>query len=80
MERNKNIHVHDCGLVTLVVNPSCHFLGTFPDGKVGDNVITGILEVKCPYSARDMLLSDAVNTIPKFFLESNMHLKNKLNY
>ena len=77
MERNKNIHIHDCG---LVVNPSYSFLGASPDGKVCDNGITGILEVKCSYSARDMLLSDAVNMIPKFCLDTNMHLKNHEYY
>lgn len=77
MERNKNIHIHDSG---LVVNPSYSFLGAFSDGKVRDNGITGILEVKCPCSARDMLLSDAVNMIPKFCLDTNMHLKNNHEY
>ena len=73
MERNKNIHIPDCG---LVVNPSYSFLGASPDGKVCDNGIIGIPEVKCPYPAREVLLSAAVNTIPKFCLDKNMHLKN----
>ena len=50
MEQNKNIHIHDCG---LVVNPSYSFLGIL---LMGSCVYNGILEVKCPYSARDMVL------------------------
>jgi YqaJ-like viral recombinase domain len=53
------VHVHDCG---LVVNPSFNFLGASPDGKVCDNGVTGILEIKCPYNARNMTITDAVTT------------------
>ncbi|XP_071118722.1 uncharacterized protein [Haliotis cracherodii] len=60
-------HVHDCG---LVVNRKFPFLGATPDGKVCEDGITGIIEVKCPYSARDMSISDACCLLPKFCLQN----------
>ena len=50
-------HVHDCG---FIVNSSFPSLGASPDGKVCSKGVTGLIEVKCPYSARDMTLDEAV--------------------
>ena len=50
-------HVHNCG---LVVNPKFPCIAASPDGKVCDNGVSGILEVKCPYSIRDMTISSAL--------------------
>ena len=73
-------HVHDCG---LVVNPKFPFLGATPDGKVCDNGKTGLVEIKCPYSARDLNIREAV-TLPKFCLKENddheIVLKSDHNY
>ena len=44
-------HVHDVG---LLLQPDLPFLGATPDGIVCDNGQTGLLEIKCPFSARDM--------------------------
>lgn len=54
--RRTNNHVHDIG---LIVNQHLPFLGATPDGKVCDTGESGILEIKCPYSARDMTLQEA---------------------
>ena len=61
-------HVHDCG---LIVNPLFPCLGASPDGKVCDNGETGLLEVKCPFSARNMTIKEAVSPnsgLRNFFL------------
>jgi len=51
IEKKTGNHVHNCG---LVVNPTFPCIAASPDGKVCENGITGLLEVKCPYSIRDM--------------------------
>ena len=57
-------HLHDCG---LVVNPSFSYLSVTPDGKVCSDSETGIIEIKCPYFARDMKIEEAILT-PNFCL------------
>jgi hypothetical protein len=52
-------YLHDCG---LVVNPSFSFLGATPDRKVCSDSETGIIEIKCPYFARDMKIEEAILT------------------
>ncbi|KAK3105286.1 hypothetical protein FSP39_021680 [Pinctada imbricata] len=64
VERQGN-HVHDSG---LCINPAFPFLGASPDGKVCDKGVCGILEVKCPYQARDMTIQQAIESIPRFCL------------
>lgn len=59
-------HIHDCG---LVVNHNLPFLGATPDAKVCYKGITGIIEVKCPYSARDLKIDNACTDLPDFCLE-----------
>ncbi|XP_069138391.1 uncharacterized protein [Argopecten irradians] len=58
-------HVHDCG---LIINPAFPHLGATPDGKVCENGKTGILEIKCPFSARQMKIEEALS-LPNFCLE-----------
>ncbi|XP_078619114.1 uncharacterized protein LOC144886368 [Branchiostoma floridae x Branchiostoma japonicum] len=62
-----HVHLHDCG---LVVNPSFSFLGASPDAKVCCEGQTGILEVKCPYSARNKTVKDASLTLPNFYMKA----------
>ena len=57
--------VHDCG---FCVNPEFPFLGATPDGKVCDSGECGILEIKCPYPARDMTFEEATQRFPEFCL------------
>ena len=80
VSKNNNLHVHDCG---LVVNPAYSFLAATPDGKVCDGGHTGILEIKCPYSARNMTVAEAAHEIPTFFMATSgnsMKLKNTHQY
>ncbi|VDI37396.1 Hypothetical predicted protein [Mytilus galloprovincialis] len=51
-------HVHDCG---FVVNPRYPFIGATPDAKICENGVTGIMEIKCPFSQRDNLITDAMH-------------------
>jgi hypothetical protein len=67
MNKFHGAHVHDCG---LIVNPSYSFLGATPDGKVCWEGETGILEIKCPYSARDYTIREALK-LDNFCLAEN---------
>lgn len=60
-------HLHDCG---LVVNPNFSFLGASPDAKVCDNGEIGILEVKCPFNAKNKTIVEALEDT-KFCLFMN---------
>ncbi|XP_035684071.1 uncharacterized protein LOC118421033 [Branchiostoma floridae] len=64
---NQAVHIHECG---LVVDPFFSFLGASPDAKVCCGAQTGILEVKCPYSARNMTAKDASLNLPNFYLKA----------
>ena len=55
--KKKNVHVHDCG---LVINPHFPFLYASPEGKICERRTSGILEIKCPYIARDHTLEGAL--------------------
>ena len=51
------LYVDECG---LHVSTSSGYLGTYPDGlvyKAGE--VSGCIEIKCPYSAREKLVRDA---------------------
>ena len=48
-------HFHEYG---LIIHSEFEFLGVTPDGKLCDGSKTGIVEIKCPYSARNMTISD----------------------
>ena len=53
-----NHHVQDSG---LHINPSFPHLGASPDGIVQCECCgNGVLEIKCPYNAREHSISDAV--------------------
>ena len=64
-------HVHECG---FVVNPAFPFIGASPDGKVCDSTSheSGILEIKCPFSIRDMTIEEGVNELAN---RSQFHLE-----
>lgn len=64
--QHPNRHIHDCG---LIVNNEYPFLGATPDGKLCDHGLTGLIEIKCPYSARDITVEQACK-LPNFFLEN----------
>ena len=73
-------HIHD---ISFVVNPKYPFLGASPDGMVCGNGITGIIEIRCPYSIRDMTIADAISENMKCCLEiveGKYHLKQAHEY
>ena len=49
--------------VGLLPQPDWPFLGATPDSVVCDNGQTGLLEIKCPFGARDMTVVQAAETI-----------------
>ncbi|KAH3724580.1 uncharacterized protein LOC127853544 isoform X1 [Dreissena polymorpha] len=60
-------HLHDVG---LIVNSKFPFLGASPDAIVCENGKVGLVEVKCPYSARNLSLDEILNgNVPNFFLK-----------
>lgn len=61
----ENAHIHDCG---LVVNNAFPFIAASPDGKICENGECGLLEIKCPFLARDMFISEACVQIKNFML------------
>lgn len=61
-------HIHDIG---LVVQPDLPFIGSTPDAVVCDKTETGIIEIKCPYSVRNMTLKEACDERADFFLKPN---------
>ncbi|XP_060077044.1 uncharacterized protein LOC132556626 [Ylistrum balloti] len=61
-------HFHECG---LVINEEFSFLGASPDGKLCCDGQCGVAEIKCPFSARNMTISEACDKINGFCLEKN---------
>ena len=77
-----NMHiVKKCG---FVISPTWPWLGCSPDGIIFENDIpVGCLEIKCPYSIRDMKLEEASSNDKNFFLKSKnngLKLKCKKGY
>lgn len=60
-----NVHLHKCG---FVVNPEFSFLGATPDAKVCKNGKCGIMEIKCPFSCRNLTIHEAIETVNNFLL------------
>jgi len=79
-----DLHLHDCG---FVINPEFPFLGASPDAKVCKDGVTGIVEIKCPYTARNLSIPEAVHQMgdkSNFCLElvgnGEVHLKQNHEY
>ena len=59
-------HLHSCG---LLLQPSLPFLGATPDGIVCDGSGgSALLEIKCPFAARDMTVAQAVKNVKDFYI------------
>jgi len=70
-EHSPNISTSRCGLVVSVTNP---WLGASPDRMVHDPTSDppdGLVELKNPYSARNMTLDEAVRKLKNFCLHRN---------
>ena len=65
-QQEPDFSVQESGLVVSLAWP---YLAASPDGVVHSKAGKGLVEVKCPYSCRDQLLSSAANSKPSFFLE-----------
>ena len=77
-----NLTVHKCG---FYVHPHKGWLGASPDGVVYDPTVSdsqGILEIKCPYSARDCTVEEACKDTSFYcFLNgTNLRLKEDHHY
>lgn len=68
LEKYPSRHFHKCG---FVVNNDFSFIGATPDGKLCDNGQSGIVEIKCPYSARNLMISQACETLVDFYLQKD---------
>jgi|SRR5664279_2408517 len=66
LKQQPEAHMHAIG---FVVNPAYPFLGATPDARICIDGTTGIAEIKCPYSARDMTISQASQQLKSFCLE-----------
>ena len=67
LEKKENVEIKNIG---LVVSPKWPFLGCSPDGIVLENgVPIGCIEIKWPYSKKDMMLADAAKGDKAFFLK-----------
>jgi hypothetical protein len=77
-----DLTVTECG---VIINPSHEFLGASPDGAVHDPSNSepyGFLDLKCPYSARNITPLEACSK-PAFFCDINAatgHLTLKENH
>ena len=67
LENKENVEIKNCG---FVVSPKWPMLGCSPDGIVLENgVPIGCLEIKCPYSKKDLMISEAAQGDKTFFLK-----------
>ena len=67
LQRFPERHIHNCG---VLLQPRLPFLGATPDGIVCDskNHDIGLLEVKCPFTARDMTVKEAALSLKNFYV------------
>lgn len=68
LRQQPDAHMHEIG---LVVNPAYPFLGATPDARICIDGTTGIAEIKCPYSARDLTIAQASQQLKSFCLEAS---------
>ena len=65
---HNSVHLHKCW---LVVNSEFSFLGASRDCKLCDNGKYGIVDIKCPYSARNYTIAEACNLMTDFYVEKS---------
>ena len=80
-ELQNKVTVANCG---LVVSPKWPWLGCSPDGIVmNEGVPVGCVEVKCPYSIKEMSIHEAAMSVKDFYIkqtEAGLKLKVKHAY
>lgn len=62
--KRQGLHVQDC---ELCVNQEFPFLGATPSGIVCEKGTSGIIEIRCPYTAGDMTNKESLS-LPNFCL------------
>ena len=74
-----NTYVTCCG---LVISPKWPWLGCSPDGIViKDGIPVGCIEVKCPYSVKEINVNEAAQSVKGFYLkQTESGLKLKVNH
>lgn len=81
LKMNDDCHLHECG---FIVSNQMPFLGATPDGVVCKPGGQGIIEIKCPYSARNMTIKEACRSLKNFCLTEDenqeIHLKDSHEY
>ena len=79
LENKGNFTIENCG---LVVSPKWPWLGCSADTVVlRSGVSVGCVEVKCPYSKKDITILEAVQSDKSFFwADSGLELKRKHAY
>jgi len=76
LNKYQSRHLHKSG---LVVNNEFSFLGASPNGHVCDGGQSGLIEIKCPYTARNTTVDEACQSIPSFYLKKGLNDKIALN-
>lgn len=69
VEKSQGMYIKECG---LFIHPQHFFIGASPDGLVNDD---SVVEVKCPYAAKDMTIKQAVELGAIKFLDTNLKLR-----
>lgn len=64
--KRENVSVQECG---LFIHDKFGFLGASPDGLIGED---GLIEVKCPSSAVDMTIEEAIDKVKSLCLEKTV--------
>ncbi|XP_033635927.1 uncharacterized protein LOC117296930 [Asterias rubens] len=72
--KHSSFSINDAG---LFINPDTPFIGATPDGLVHcDCCGDGVLEVKCPYSKKDVPMETACAD-PSFYLSTSDQVNNQ---
>lgn len=75
-KKHQDLHVVDAGFRISPLHP---FIGASPDAYVSCSCCgTGILEIKCPFCAKDTAVKDATDTVKNFCLQNDTSGKPKL--
>ncbi len=77
-----NLELRECG---IFISKSTPWLAASPDGVIYDRSnntsVVGLLEIKCPYSARDISIDEAAKTSSFCLADNDMHkLKHRHDY
>ena len=73
---HRDVLIRPAGFKISTLHP---FIGASPDGYVSCSCCgTGVIEIKCPFSAKDLSISEAVQSVGHFCLEQDSQGKIKV--